>query len=647
MIRFLLQSLAIPAIQVVFDLCLRALFVSRGGSKWDPLIYFTGFFACWALSAAFLAVAHLSARAGLWPGRLAAGTLAFVHTFLLATNFFLFRFFGEYLFPGAVAFLTDPHYMLDYVRTFGGVVPVAVLVAIWWVFYLCLRPWGVGVGMVVGPVAALIVLAVTLPGAVYALNRVEKLSEYRLPPDMVAVQSLSKHFLRVRAKVWPLRPSLRVPVEAPVQAALSRPRTVLVILNESMGVRSLDFMEHPAAAIEDTGARRKGVVNGMPRLSARMQADSGAFVVFQRGYSNSMATQVSMASIFSGVSPEESHRKLHCMPMMWDLAKAAGYRTGYFSSQRLRWASMSDFLLNQPIDSLVAREQTDHPPVNDMGIDDFHIVETLETWLAAHPDEPLFMVWNTNALHVPFQAESQFVDLSTVPGDRYEKALYLIDTAFARVFAALERAGRMDDALIVNTADHGEDPDPAHPVPRIHSFYEEFIRIPLWVKLPRALRGKPAEAAMRRLTHTPVANVDITPTLAHLWGARRLPTDEKLPAACLTEDGRIPWAGVSLFDRRASGDRVLVALSNNDTRRWDDEGFGLVRGPWRMILWPRSGRRLYDAESDPAQLVNLWDAAPDSVMAPFHRAIASNPWLKRIYDHHEAAESERSVRGTP
>lgn len=628
--KLFLQSLAIPAVQIVFDAVMRSVWVARGGSKRDMTVYAVGLFACWALSFVFVALVSLARLESRRAAVLLAGLLAVVHTSVLATNFFLFQYFGEYLFPGALAFIFDPAYLADYVRTFIGVVPVVSLLAVWGVFFACMYPWGEApaarrrYALRVIP----LLLGVTVAG-VTALHANDKKSEYRMPPDVVAVESLAKHFLRVRAKIWPLRPSARLPV-APVPApGTVKPRTVLIILNESMGTRSLAFME---------GARLYGgPEGGMPRLAARLARDSAEFVVFQRAYTNSVATQVSMASLFSGVSPEESHRKLHCMPMFWDLAKAAGYRTAYFSSQRLRWATMSDFLLNQPLDTLVAREQTDHPPVNDMGIDDFHVVNTLETWLDAHPDAPLFIVWNTNALHVPHQATSEFMDLSGVPGGRYEKALQLLDSALAKVFGALERTGRMEDALVISTADHGEDPDPSHVFARANSYYDEYIRIPVWMKLPRSLRGGVHERAVRARESVPVSNIDIAPTLAHLFGLRPVAPDAEFPAECSTEAG-LPWAGQSLFASRPDPGRVLVALSTNDIRHWDGDGFGMVRGPWRLVLWPDSGRALYHIDDDPEQVRNLMSEAPDSVMAPFLARIGQARWLHTIYRHHMEKE---------
>ncbi|HAO98454.1 MAG TPA: hypothetical protein DCQ83_00220, partial [Fibrobacteres bacterium] len=479
----LLQSLAIPVIQLLFDLIIRSVWISKGGSKWDAGVFLLGLLACWALSFTFLSVVSMLRRWNKWAMLFATSLFALWHTLVLTTNFFLFHFFGEYLFPGAFAFIFDKDYMLDYIRTFSGIVPIMSLLGLWGFFFLCVRPWKkseVRYALLV-PMTVVILAA-----GIVALHANDKKSEFRMPPDMVAVESLSKHFLRVRDHALPLYPSKRLPVWS--FPGTTPPHTVLIIVHESMGTRSLPFMEGYLSHGSPEG--------GMPRLTQRMQQDSAGFIIFQRAYTNAVSTMVSMPSIFSGVSPEESYDKLHCMPLLWDMAKDAGYKTAYFSSQRLRWATMNDFLRKEPIDSLVGREQTDYPPVNDMGIDDFHIVTTLETWLAAHPKDPLFVVWNTNALHVPHQASSEYIDLSKIPGTRYEKALYLLDSADERVFRALENAGRMDEALIVSTADHGENPEPPHPIARIKSYYEEFIRIPLWVHLPRSMRGGVEEQAM-------------------------------------------------------------------------------------------------------------------------------------------------------
>ncbi len=635
--KLLLQSLALPAVQIFFDLAMRALWVSKGGSKWRLAVYLTGLFACWALSFVFVATVSLLRRTGPWPARIAAGAFAVFHTGMLTSNFFMFRFFGEYVFPGSIAFLFDKAYLADYVRTFGGVGPVAALLAIWAAFFLCVRPWGKPSGH---PLLILPLLAVVAVTGVMALNSNDKKSEFRMPPDVVGVESLAKHFLRVRDQIWPLRPADRLPVRA--RTGGPRPSVVLLMIHESMGTRSLAFIE---------GARMHGgPLGGMPRLANRMRRDSADFFVMQRAYTNAVATQVSMASIFSGVSPEESQRKLHCMPMLWDLAKAAGYKTAYFTSQRLRWATLSDFLLKEPLDTLVSRENTDFPPANDMGIDDFHIVHSIETWLASHPDEPLFIVWNTNAMHVPHQETSEFVDLSQVTGGRYEKALYLLDTALAQVFGALEKSGRMEDALILSTADHGEEPEPTHALARINSYYDEFTRIPLWVRLPRSMRGSAPARALRDRLHTPVANIDLVASLAAYWNLvpdRNAPVSKKsasrsrnkFPEMCSVANGRFPWLGESLFDRNPPTDRVLVALSTNDIRHWDGDGFGLVHGPWRMVLWPDSGRALYNIDTDPQQAHNVLATAPDSVMAPFEQRIKGSRWLNKIYTHHRKRET--------
>ena len=102
--------------------------------------------------------------------------------------------------------------------------------------------------------------------------------------------------------------------------------------------------------------------------------------------------------------------------------------------------------------------------------------------------------------------------------------------------------------------------------------------------------------------------------------------------------------GRSLFDPDIDSlrERVIVALSTNDIRHWEGEGFGLIRGSWRVVLLPDSGRNLYNLDTDPGEVRNLWNAAPDSVMEPFRRRIEGNAWFRKIHAHHR--DKERGAR---
>jgi len=424
------------------------------------------------------------------------------------------------------------------------------------------------------------------------------------------IESLSKHFLRVKEKVWPLRPSNRISIRSGKDAL--RPATVVLIVNESMGVRGAQMLRHYKKSCPHC--------RGLYRISQHIKADPASYIIFENAFTSSLATQVSMPSIFSGVGPEESHRHLHKVPLLWDMAHAAGYTTGYFTSQRIRWASMNDFLLKQPLDTLVSREVTSFPIANDMGVDDFQILEIMKQWIKTHKNQPLFLLWNTNALHAPFQENSEYIDLSGVPGSRHDKALDLIDSVSSKFFEILKEEGRWNDALIISTGDHADDPEPSHPLARLNSNYDEFIRLPIWIKVPSTLQGSSFLSQMQRNREQPMSNADLAPTLAHLWD--------------IQSNDSYQLTGSSL-GRSLNKERVLAVLSTNDTRSWAGEGFGLIQGEWRLVLVPPATINLYHIPTDSLQKHNLYEQAPDSVLKIFENRIANNAWLKKIYAHYK------------
>gem|GEM_PF-5846572 len=72
-----------------------------------------------------------------------AGVLSLVASLLLVTNAFLFKFFGEYLFPGAVAFVTEDFpYLWDCFINYFSISSFIFIVVIMACHFFCLIPHG-------------------------------------------------------------------------------------------------------------------------------------------------------------------------------------------------------------------------------------------------------------------------------------------------------------------------------------------------------------------------------------------------------------------------------------------------------------------------------------------------------------------------
>ena len=92
----------------------------------------------------------------------------------------------------------------------------------------------------------------------------------------------------------------------------------------------------------------------------------------------------------------------------------------------------------------------------------------------------------------------------------YDAGLARVDAGFAKLLAALEKAGLRESSLIVLLSDHGEGFDPAHA--RVHHagrLHADLIRIPLLIAGP----GVPAGDV-----ETPVSLVDVMPALLERLG---------------------------------------------------------------------------------------------------------------------------------
>jgi arylsulfatase A-like enzyme len=160
----------------------------------------------------------------------------------------------------------------------------------------------------------------------------------------------------------------------------------------------------------------------------------------------------------------------------------------------------------------------------------------------------------------------------------YDGNLRMADAAVGRVLAGLKDAGRYDDALVIVTSDHGEAFLEHGWMGHNKTIYEEMLRVPLIVKLPRSWEP-PAELDLDRL----VTLADVPATILRRLGL-------EAPAAV---------RGLDLLDGDPP-ERALYLRSAKKTDPW----LGVRTRRWKAI-WGNGSGELYDLAADPGETVDV------------------------------------------
>ncbi len=192
----------------------------------------------------------------------------------------------------------------------------------------------------------------------------------------------------------------------------------------------------------------------------------------------------------------------------------------------------------------------------------------------------------------------------------YDATLAELDELFRSLIEKLERAGHLDDTVIILTSDHGEHLGEQHMLDHQYSVYQPLLRVPLVVHYPR--RFAPGREV------GPVMNFDIFPTLVELAGAQP-PIGQQ--AVSLLAAG----AERSRFAEDPASAVVGVQVVRKQHPDWDP-------GPWQRQLrawvggrykyiWGSDGRReLYDLSVDPWEQRDLSAEQTDTLQS-MHAAL--------------------------
>ena len=353
-------------------------------------------------------------------------------------------------------------------------------------------------------------------------------------------------------------------------------------------------------------------------------------VVFERAFAPSPWTLPSFGSIFTGRLPSE-HRagsfgrrrgdktprrrrflKLHnTVPTLAEDLAHAGWRTGAFVNNTFLH---SRFGLDRGFQSYDYREANNRKLRR---ADE--VVEDALKWLDKVPEKEqrTFLTVHLFDPHLnydpppPFKGRfggppsetgaSDFPDLKALrarirdnkeiawPELRmlYDEEIAFVDEQIGRLLAGIAERGLWERALVLFTADHGEEFFDHGGFEHGHSFYNEVLRVPLVLWGPGIEPGRSTRL---------VSLIDLYPTVLQ---ALRLEAPDDLT-------GRSFWPATTDSDVE-TGEPLLISERNLYGRPQR----ALIRWPYKLVEHLRTGRtELYDLGSDPEELSDLSNSRP-------------------------------------
>ncbi|MCR9270053.1 MAG: sulfatase [Hyphomonadaceae bacterium] len=242
--------------------------------------------------------------------------------------------------------------------------------------------------------------------------------------------------------------------------------------------------------------------------------------------------------------------------------------------------------------------------------------------IEANKNRPFFLYLAHWAPHTPLQATQEDFDaVGDIQPHRlrvYAAMIRALDRSVGRVMDKLEQEGLAENTIVVLSSDNGgagyiglpqvNDPFRGFKI----TLFEGGIRVPMLVKWP-------AQIAPGTVIDTPVAHIDLMPTLVAAAGAA-LPSD-------LIIDGHdmLPLAtGTGTIERP------------NDAIFWQSGFYRVVRaGGWKLQLNEQQDKAwLFDLVNDPTEQDNLAEIRPDKLaelkaLIETHQASAVSP----LYPH--------------
>ncbi len=428
-------------------------------------------------------------------------------------------------------------------------------------------------------------------------------------PDVLFLNALGRVFASrtgLSPALW-IPPATRKPEFVPEMAARPpRPRNVILIISESQRADVVCSAYSPSCDV-----------------SPSMNAAAPERIPLTRLHANASTTAISLAVLWSGMSPVDTDAVLKSAPLLWSYARAGGYRTAYVTSQDLDFANSRGFISDLPLDRLHDALDLDAHANIDIGAPD-ELASRQALVDLSDLGEPFFAVvhysnthfpYRVDAARAPFQPETTSKDPARNGEffNHYKNANYLSDAAIGELIRGVRAAPYGPRTVLLFTSDHGEAFREHNQLGHTGSVYDEEIHVPGWIDAPAGTLTEDEHAALLRASGAFTFHVDIAPTVLDLLGLWDAPELRRF---------RARMRGTSLLRGTTTAPVPLTNCAAFWTCPFRNWGMMQQRHKLEAREWDPSWH-CFDLIDDPLELHDLGPAAcgdlPDRAIREFGR----------------------------
>lgn len=307
--------------------------------------------------------------------------------------------------------------------------------------------------------------------------------------------------------------------------------------------------------------------------------------------------------LWTGMPPGVDFKTAHSAPIVWEVAKAAGYETAYITSQNLRYDDFGAFVRRAAIDVQVSAMELGETHDAMIGAPDELATPHMLDFIRNVPKgTPYFGVLHFSNTHAPYrvgddlQPNSPHSDNPT--GDveafhnQYRNSVLMQERMLAEFLKQLRALPSWDDTVVLFVSDHGEQFGEHGSRYHNHSLFEEELRIPGWLIAGGQALSPEQIRSLRTWSNHRTGSQDLNATMVDLFGE----TDARptFPFASLA-------TGHSLLRAPGASDPPLYVATSTAVWEADDPKYGVIENGEKLVTSQAGNWDCYVLGTDPKE----------------------------------------------